>query len=43
VLEGHLAGFSQAEIEQLKSYLGRMINNGQTEGDNQLLAAGGKS
>jgi DNA-binding MarR family transcriptional regulator len=43
VLEAHLAGFSQAEIEQLKSYLGRMINNGQTEGDNQLLAAGGKS
>jgi len=35
VLEGHLAGFSPAEIAALKSYLGRMIENGQGGGDNQ--------
>jgi len=43
VLAAHLAGFSQAEVEQLKAYLGRMIDNGQGEGDNPQLAAGGKS
>jgi DNA-binding MarR family transcriptional regulator len=33
VLEQHLAGFSQAEIDALKSYLARMIDNGQTPGE----------
>ena len=32
VLEGHLAGFSAAEIEALKHYLGRMIDNGGPKG-----------
>ena len=43
VLEGHLAGFSAAEIEALKNYLGRMIDNGQPQGDNEERSAGGKS
>ena len=43
VLEAHLAGFTRAEIETLKGYLGRMIDNGQTGGQNQWLPAGGKS
>ena len=43
VLATHLAGFSAAEVEQLKAYLGRMIDNGQGEGENRQLAAGGKS
>jgi DNA-binding MarR family transcriptional regulator len=43
VLEAHLAGFSQAEVDALKSYLGRMIDNGQVQGDNRRLTAGGKS
>jgi hypothetical protein len=43
VLEGHLAGFDVAEIEALKNYLGRMIDNGQPRGDNPQLPAGGKS
>jgi DNA-binding MarR family transcriptional regulator len=34
VLEAHLAGFSPAEIEALRDYLGRMIENGQTRGHN---------
>ncbi len=34
VLEQHLAGFSQAEIDALKSYLARMIDNGQSRGQN---------
>ncbi|HEY0766634.1 MAG TPA: MarR family transcriptional regulator [Steroidobacteraceae bacterium] len=42
VLEGHLAGFSAAEIAALKSYLGRMIDNGQPEGDNERSRTGGK-
>jgi DNA-binding MarR family transcriptional regulator len=33
VLEHHLAGFSAAEVENLKSYLGRMIENGKLPGD----------
>ncbi len=43
VLEGHLAGFDAAEIEALKNYLGRMIDNGQPKGDNERLPTGGKS
>jgi len=43
VLEGHLAGFSAAEIEALKNYLGRMIDNGQPTRDNEQLPPGGKS
>lgn len=43
VLEAHLAGFSAAEVEALKSYLGRMIENGQGQGDNLATLAGGKS
>ncbi len=41
VLENHLAGFSAAEIDTLRRYLGRMIDNGElkngkmTEGDSQ--------
>jgi MarR family transcriptional regulator, multiple antibiotic resistance protein MarR len=41
VLEAHLAGFSAAEIDTLRRYLGRMIDNGElknrkmTEGDSQ--------
>jgi len=34
VLEAHLAGFSSAEIASLKGYLGRMIANGQLQGEN---------
>lgn len=43
VLEEHLAGFSNTEIEALKSYLGRMIDNGQNQGDNRQTGTGGKS
>jgi DNA-binding MarR family transcriptional regulator len=43
VLDAHLAGFSDAEIEALKSYLGRMIDNGQSTGDNRHTGTGGKS
>ena len=43
VLEGHLVGFSAAEIEALKDYLGRMIDNGQPGGDNEQRPTGGKS
>jgi|SRR6267378_4114028 len=43
VLVEHLAGFSAAEIEALKDYLGRMIDNGQPKGDNEPLPTGGKS
>jgi DNA-binding MarR family transcriptional regulator len=42
ILEAHLAGFSQAEIDTLKSYLGRMIDNGRAQAENQRPAAGGK-
>jgi len=40
VIDAHLAGFSAAEIETLKAYLGRMIENGRMRGDNQRPAAG---
>jgi DNA-binding MarR family transcriptional regulator len=43
VLEAHLAGFSQTEVDQLKVYLGRMIENGQNMGLNPQFAAGGRS
>jgi DNA-binding MarR family transcriptional regulator len=42
VLEAHLAGFSQPEVQQLKDYLGRMIDNGKYEGAPQQSAAGDK-
>ena len=42
VVEAHLAGFSSNEIEALKSYLHRMIDNGQSQGENQRSASGGK-
>ncbi len=42
VLEAHLAGFSDAEVESLKSYLGRMIDNGRSQGDNRNSATGSK-
>jgi DNA-binding MarR family transcriptional regulator len=43
VLEAHLSGFSNAEIEAFKSYLGRMIDNGQAQGDNRYTGTGSKS
>ena len=43
VLEAHLAGFTPAEIDAFKGYLGRMIDNGQAQADNHQLPAGGKS
>jgi DNA-binding MarR family transcriptional regulator len=43
VLERHLAGFSSGEVQALKSYLGRMIDNGQMQGDNRHTGTGGKS
>ena len=43
VLEAHLAGFTNEEIGALKSYLGRMIDNGHTLGDTRQTATGGKS
>ena len=42
VLEAHLSGFSQADIDALKGYLGRMIDNGRSQGDNQQLSSGGR-
>src|SRR6516162_6228093 len=42
IVEAHLAGFSASEIEAFKSYLHRMIDNGQSQLDNQQSAAGGK-
>jgi hypothetical protein len=33
----------ETEIEALKNYLGRMIDNGQPKGDNEERSAGGKS
>jgi hypothetical protein len=42
VLEGHLAGFSAAEIGALTTYLGRMIDNGQAAGDNAESRTGPK-
>jgi DNA-binding MarR family transcriptional regulator len=43
VLEAHLAGFSNSEVGALKGYLGRMIDNGQAQGDNRGTGTGGKS
>jgi DNA-binding MarR family transcriptional regulator len=43
VLEGHLAGFSATDVAALKDYLGRMIENGQLEGENPPIRTGGKS
>jgi hypothetical protein len=43
VLEAHLAGFGQDEIDTLKGYLGRMIDHGQAKGDNRALSSGRKS
>ena len=43
VVEAHLAGFSANEIEALKGYLHRMIDNGQSRGDNQRSASGGRT
>jgi hypothetical protein len=42
VVEAHLSGFSVNEIEALKGYLHRMIDNGQSQGDNQQPGSGGK-
>ena len=42
VIDAHLAGFSHAEIDALKNYLGRMIDNGTGAGDNHATR-GGKS
>ena len=43
VLEAHLAGFAPAEIEALKGYLGRMIENGQMQGEDRRTGTGGRS
>ena len=43
VVEAHLAGFSTNEIEAFKGYLHRMIDNGQSRGDNQRSASGGRT
>jgi DNA-binding MarR family transcriptional regulator len=43
VLEAHLAGFSQKEIDALKDYLGRMIANGQNGADNSRSPVSEKS
>lgn len=43
VLEEHLAGFKTAEVENLKSYLGRMIENGKLLGGAQHHARTGKA
>jgi DNA-binding MarR family transcriptional regulator len=43
VVDAHLAGFGQGEIETFKTYLERMIENGKTQGDNQQRPAGDKS
>jgi DNA-binding MarR family transcriptional regulator len=40
VLAGHLSGFSAAEIEALKTYLVRMIDNGRAAGDNAAPGTG---
>ena len=43
VLGAHLAGFSHAEVDALKRYLGRMIDNGNAKGENQQPASGSRS
>lgn len=40
VLDEHLAGFNAAEVETLKTYLGRMIENGRTSGGVQYTRTG---
>jgi DNA-binding MarR family transcriptional regulator len=40
VLEDHLAGFSAAEVENLRSYLGRMIENGRISGGDHITRTG---
>jgi len=40
VLDEHLAGFNVAEVETLKTYLGRMIENGRTSGGVQHTRTG---
>ena len=40
VLDEHLAGFNTAEVESLKTYLGRMIENGRTSGGVQHTRTG---
>ncbi|HXB19715.1 MAG TPA: MarR family transcriptional regulator [Steroidobacteraceae bacterium] len=40
VLDEHLAGFNGAEVETLKTYLGRMIENGRTSGGVQHTRTG---
>lgn len=40
VLDEHLAGFNAAEVESLKTYLGRMIENGRTSGGVQHTRTG---
>ena len=43
VLEHHLAGFDPVEMENLKAYLGRMIENGKQAGGTHNPSTGGKS
>lgn len=43
VLHEHLAGFTAEEVAALKGYLGRMIQNGQAEADNQATGTGGRT
>jgi DNA-binding MarR family transcriptional regulator len=43
VVEAHLAGFTANEIEAFKGYLHRMIDNGQSQGDNRQPVSGGKT
>jgi DNA-binding MarR family transcriptional regulator len=43
VLGAHLAGFSHAEVDALKRYLGRMIDNGNAKGENQQPTSGSRS
>ena len=43
VLQAHLAGFSQAEIDTLKAYLGRMIDNGPATAENRGQPQGNRS
>jgi MarR family transcriptional regulator, multiple antibiotic resistance protein MarR len=43
VLDDHLAGFTAAEVENLRTYLGRMIENGKLPGGAQHDTRAGKS
>lgn len=44
VLDHHLKGFSPAEVDALKRFLGRMIDNGKSAGGNtEAHSKGGKS